>query len=284
MPVSDDGPPDVFVKLGAVPDAPAGGFGPFPVAGGLLIVVDEVGRYFVRNGSEVVVSPQPNAAKRDMRLFLLGSAMGALLHQRGLLPLHANSVEIGGKAFAFMGPSGSGKSTLAAWFHDRGHRVVSDDVSVVDFSEDDMPLVQPGFPRLRLWRDVLDATGRNVDSYQLSFRVQANRDKYDVPVDLRSRSLEAVPLAAIYQLGSSAELDISPLTGVAAAGAIFANTYRGSYIPLTADPLTHWTTCLRLVKRTPVYSANRLWDLEQMDSQCRGLLLHAERTSSKHEP
>ena len=74
-----------------------------------------------------------NVPDANIRLYLLGSAMGVLLHQRGLLPLHANAVEIDGKAFAFMGASGSGKSTLAAWFHDHGYRIIADDVCAVRF-------------------------------------------------------------------------------------------------------------------------------------------------------
>ena len=42
----------------------------------------------------------PGASSRNVRVFLLGSAFGALLHQRGLLPLHANAVEVDGRAVA----------------------------------------------------------------------------------------------------------------------------------------------------------------------------------------
>ena len=96
-----------------------------------------------------------------MRLYLLGSAMGMLLHQRGLFrstPMPSRSTA---RRFAFMGHSGAGKSTLAAWFHDEGYRILADDVSVIGFGEGGQPTVRPGLPRLRLWRDALDATGRD---------------------------------------------------------------------------------------------------------------------------
>ena len=51
-----------------------------------------------------------------VRLYLLGTCMGALLFQRKLLPLHGSAVVINGKAYAFVGDSGAGKSTLAAAF------------------------------------------------------------------------------------------------------------------------------------------------------------------------
>src|SRR5258708_39789946 len=83
--------------------------------------------------------------------------MGAIFHQRGLLPLHANAIEVGGQAVAFVGPSGAGKSTLAAYFRDRGYRVLCDDVWVVSFGSDGEPLAWPGVPRVKLWGDALAA-------------------------------------------------------------------------------------------------------------------------------
>jgi hypothetical protein len=92
----------------------------------LVLAVPEVGRYRIEGGDEILVDQDRGAPDRNLRLFLLGSAFGALLHQRGLLPLHANAVQIDGKAVAFMGASGAGKSTLAAWFYDQGYRIIAE--------------------------------------------------------------------------------------------------------------------------------------------------------------
>ena len=78
-----------------------------------------------------------------------------ILHQRSLLPLHANAMVVEGRAIGFMGHPGAGKSTLAAWFHDRGFDVLADDVCVVTPGPDGRPLAHPGIPRLRLWREAL---------------------------------------------------------------------------------------------------------------------------------
>ncbi|MGI4730626.1 MAG: hypothetical protein ACRYFW_02615 [Janthinobacterium lividum] len=57
--------------------------------------VPDVARILVWSGREIVVDPAPRADDAAIRAFLLGSAMGALLHQRGLLPLHASAVAMG---------------------------------------------------------------------------------------------------------------------------------------------------------------------------------------------
>src|SRR3954464_14861332 len=122
-PAVEAGVADVEIGFGRVPsgDYPPGYSA---TAGGTLLAVAKVGRYFIREGREIVIEPAEGASERNLRLFLLGSAFGALLHRRGPLPLHANAIDLGRRAVAFSGHSGAGKSTIAAWFHDRGYPVL----------------------------------------------------------------------------------------------------------------------------------------------------------------
>lgn len=48
-----------------------------------LLKVDGTANYLVKGGREIVINPHPDAQPEKVRLFLLGSAMGALLYQRG---------------------------------------------------------------------------------------------------------------------------------------------------------------------------------------------------------
>jgi len=105
--------PDIVISLGVIAEAERAS-GMYKTADGALLVVEDVARYLIKDGAQIVVEPRPGTPLANVRLFLLGSAMGMLIHQRGLLPLHGNSIEIDGCAFAFVGQSGAGKSTLAA--------------------------------------------------------------------------------------------------------------------------------------------------------------------------
>src|SRR3954471_5329873 len=174
-------------------------------AEGTLLRVPHVGRFLIREGREIIVEPAQGASERNVRLFLLGSALGALLHQRGLLPLHANAIEMDGRAVAFSGHSGAGKSTIAAWFHDRGRRILTDDVCVIGFDAGAAAVAYPGIPRLRLWREALEASGRDAGGYSRSFDAL---DKYDVPSE--HRAIEPLPLAAIYLLRQAEESGGAP--------------------------------------------------------------------------
>lgn len=269
---AEAGEADVTIELGSVPNPPSGDLS---VDGASVVLpIPEVARYRISGGSRILVEPEAIAPIRNVRLYLLGSAMGLLLHQRGDLPLHANAVEIGGKAVAFMGRSGAGKSTLAAAFHDRGHAVIADDVCVIRFDGEGVPHAWPGIPRLRLWEEALTATGRSSDAYQLSYAGDENFRKFDVPVK-RAGVIE-LPLAAVYQLGTGDRLNFRPLQGFELAEAIFANTYRGGYLRAVGDPRAHWSAAMRLGGGTPIFLLERPWDFDRISGDLAGIISHAE--------
>ena len=272
--------PDVTIRAGAVslPDAREPGL--HVQNGALVLVVPEVARFRIEQGAAITVEPDRNVPDRNVRVYLLGSALGAILHQRGLLPLHANAVEIDGNAVAFMAPSGGGKSTLAAWFHDHGYRVIADDVCVVGFDADGIPYAAPGLPRLRLWAEALELMGREVSTYRRSYVGPDQVDKFDVPIDRAGAAQSHVRLAALYVLDRGEAPGIDRLKGVEAADAVFANTYRGAYLSATNGHKRHWESAVRLVQSTPVFRAVRKWDLSELDEQCSRLLDHARHVAA----
>lgn len=270
------GEPDVVISLGKLskPEPDDGSHFRLTEAGALLDVPD-VGRYLVRNGREIIADPHPGGSERHLRLYLLGSAFGLILHQRNLLPLHSNAMEFEGKAVGFMGASGAGKSTMAAWFHDRGYNVLADDVCVVTFEEDGTPLAHPGIPRLRLWRDALETSGRRAEDHEHAFD---DADKYNV----RTREGAAptpLPLGAIYVLGTPAsavsEQGITRLLGIDAIEALVANTYRGAYAPSLGMAQQHLAQCVALARRVPVYKLERVWGFDAFAEQARLVEEHA---------
>jgi hypothetical protein len=272
-PQAEAGPPDVEIGFGPVP---SGDHSPgySKTADGTLLFVPKVGRFLIRNGGEIVVDAAPEASERNLRLFLLGSAFGALLHQRGLLPLHANAIDVGGRAVAFSGHSGAGKSTIAAWFHDRGDPILADDVCVIGFSPAGQALAFPGIPRLRLWRQALEASGRDAGAYDRSFDLL---DKYDVPTRAEA-ALEPLPLHAVYLLCKSEAGEaagIERLSGVDAVEMLVENTYRGGYLKTIGRTGEHLAACVRIARSVPIFRASRHWGFERFDSEAGRMRDHA---------
>ena len=251
--------------------------------GAALLKVSDVASYCVTGGSEIVVQPEAGAAEQNIRLFLLGSAMGLVLHQRRLLPLHANAVEIRGKAVAFMGASGEGKSSLAAWFHDHHFQIIADDVCVVRFGSGGQPVASPGVPRLRLSKEVLEATGRQAADYERSYAGDEGFEKYDVPVAAYAVATDELQLGAVYLLGRGKQFLIQQLHGVGAVEAVIANTYRGSFISVVGDARAHFEACLKLVDRTPVFEVFWTWDFPATRKRCARFLLTQRELSDRRQ-
>lgn len=268
---------DVEILLGEIPiDPDSASEGLSVHADGALLTVAEAGRYLIKDGRQILTELKPGGSDRHLRLYLLGSAMGVLLHQRQLLPLHANAIEASGRAIAFMGASGAGKSTMAAWFHDRGCTVLADDVCVVTSGADGVPTAQPGIPRLRLWRDALESSGRNADAFEHAFD---DADKYNVPTD-RDRPSGELPLGAVYLLdapGSGAgKQAITRLTGIEAMDALVSNVYRGGYAPMLGALPSLIAACRTLAGQVPVFAVKRVWGRDRLDAELRALEQHAQ--------
>ena len=270
------GEPDVRIGLGSVPAMPTPDAGYSANGEGASLFIEGVARYWINGGSQIVVQPEPGVPMRNVRLFLLGSAMGLLVHQRGNLPLHANAVEIGDQAYAFMGRSGSGKSTLAAAFHDRGFRVIADDVCVVRFDDAGGAFACPGIPRLRLWEEALEASGRTASVFERSYSGDDSIRKYDVPVGLQDAVGEPIPLGGLFLLAEGDGVQLSPLHGLEAVDAIFANTYRGKYAAMAGTTRDHWDSSLKLVRTTPLFCFRRRFGFDGLDAQCAQLLQFIE--------
>lgn len=187
------------------------------------IDVPDVGRYACTDGSRITVEPAPGASPDALRLFLLGSALGCLLTQRGLLVLHGNAFVVDGGCAVVLGHSGAGKSTLAAEMHRRGHLVLSDDVVPVDAAGRAIP----GWPRIKLWQDALDRLG--LPSTGLG-RVDDRYQKFHVPLD-RSGSLAPVPIRWIYVLDRyDGPLRVVPVAGAAAFASLHEHSYRNEVL------------------------------------------------------
>jgi hypothetical protein len=157
-----DAPADVSCRLGKVPtqlDRPDYVAPLFQTrgAGEYLLALPGTGRILICEGHEITVEPEAGAS--NLSAILTGPIQAVLWHQRGLLPLHASVVVMGGRAVALCGCGAAGKSTLAAMVAARGYGVIADDIGVVDAHGGSEVLVQPACASLQLWPDALAELG-----------------------------------------------------------------------------------------------------------------------------
>ncbi len=125
---------------------------------------------------------------------------------RGLFLLHASSININGSAIAFSGFKGYGKSTTAMAFYNQGYSIVADDYIIIEFDINNVPMVSPGFPSLRLSNESREAMGL------AKFKLDDEIDKIYFSAS-KSFSSNKIPLKKIYILQrdkKSKIIDLNP--------------------------------------------------------------------------
>jgi len=192
-------------------------------AGRFLLNVNGTARYLIRNGNEITIEPYINTDQEAVRLYLLGSAFGVLLHQRGFLPLHGSGIATNRGAVIFVGGSGIGKSSLAGAFNQRGYQALADDVCAINVNSKGAAQVWPAYPHIHLWADAVVKLGKEPGDFQPAYY---KRDKYDLPV--RNFSMEPVTIFAVYSiyLWQDEGICATTLKGFDKIQELTVNTYR----------------------------------------------------------
>lgn len=254
-----EGDPDAQIVYGSVPaDLPQASFVRprfQAAAGALLLRVEGVARYLVTDGNRIVVEPEAQAHEEDVRLLLLGSALGALLHQRHDLVLHGSAINVDGCCAAFLGASGSGKSTLALAFRQRGYAILSDDVSVMRPGSDGRLEIQPGYPQAKLWLDSLASVNILGDDLR---RIRRSVEKRALPLDA-SFFRSALPVGRIYILSPDdhGDIRIEPVGGSRRFAVLRRYTYRFRYLEGSGSKAEHFQSAVQLARQVPISFVRR---------------------------
>jgi hypothetical protein len=256
----------VSIRLGGLPASIGGA--PYGrhcqvALGEYLLEIPGTARYYVRNGSEVCLDIEPGVPPANVSAYLLGSVLGVLCHQNDLLPLHASAIEHGGVVAAFLGDSGAGKSTLAACLERRGHRIVSDDICLLESQRDEMRVV-PVAGWLKLWNETLQYLGETPAEQN---RIFSRHDKYrvflpDAGCD-RSRLGQVVFLAK--DPDPQAQPTLRAMPQLDAIAGLMEMTYV-NYVPILAGQQPRvFAQCASVLKHAKAWRLTMPWGLERME-------------------
>lgn len=273
-------PPDIVIRRAPVPHdlypSRRSSDGYLVQGRDILFAMPRVGRFLARSGKELLADPEPGADQGLFSLYLLGSALAAVLHQRRFFPIHASAVAFKGNCFAFMGDSGAGKSTLAAMLAARGFELVSEDVLVVKFDETRGPMVEAGIPILKLWPDAL-APARLGDATTTR---ESNSDSKQRIAALTSYRTGALPLRRLYQLRwmhpRTAVPEISRIPLFDGVFALRRNIYRNGLIEAMDREQAFLAFAAELVRSVELFDFHRPMSLATAEAQVDDLVNHLE--------
>jgi hypothetical protein len=270
--------PDITVRLQPAPEALEGG-----VAGGpnwemagerVLLRVPRLARILIEDGRHIGVELAPGATERDASIFVLGTAFGILLHQRGVTVLHGAAVARDGVAMAICGSSGAGKSTLATALCGAGFEFVADDICALGLDHDGRPVVLPDGRQLKLWResiDKLDMAARQGEAVREGF------EKYYIGPPLTAAA--APVLSAIYVLRDvrpPLSKGVEPLNLPDAMQMLDVQAYRPSIRAKLGAAPQKLAQSAAVLGHAKAFTFTRQRGFEHMDAAVAALLAHWE--------
>ena len=238
----------------------------------ILLRIPSLARILIHAGRDIGYELAPGASESALPLFLAGSALGALLHQRGEYLLHASAVAVDGAAVVFCGRSGAGKSSLVAALCAAGFPLVSDDVCRIQFSHRG-PVVIPDGRRLKLWRDTISHLGLEPLRYG---QIRPGIDKFWVDPPSPA-SPEPLPLRALYFLHPGDTLALSRLPVLNAVENLRAFAYRPRLVKALSQESLWLNRSAVLASHAPILRLERPWSLDHLPASLALLRDHWTR-------
>ena len=218
-----------------------------------LFKFEGIGRYRVQYGSRIIIQPEREALPAEIRLVLLGSSIGALLHQRGMLAIHGSAITDGKQTGILSGQSGVGKSTLAAGLLELGYTVIADDISVIGQNGKQHFIVESGIPHLKLWKDVLV----NLNKADDFSKVRPQLEKYRMPIPVLEEDSPGLSKIIILSPSNSKDFSYSEILGRDKFHELRNNTYRLQFIDKMNQTEVHFRNLSRLVNSIQMFHVNR---------------------------
>jgi len=207
--------------------------------------------------------------KNEIRVFLLGSAIGALLIQKNFLVLHGCSLEKEGKSIVCLGISGSGKSTLAYALMEAGWNILADDIVAINSNGN----VLPGIPRVKLWLDAINQF--DLEQKKL-LRVRKNLNKYSLFGNDIKKCFQETPLEAIYFI-KNRNVDKTPnqkifeaINSKKLSLLLIRNlSFRPRFIKGLNKEALNFLKIIEIIKKTRLYSLYLPSKIEDLRQICR---------------
>lgn len=181
-----------------------------------VLRVDGVGTFEVERGVRIGFAPARDATPGAEARFLRATVVGLLLAQRGEFALHASVAALGGAAVALCGRSGAGKSTTVLRLEQRGHQLVTDDLTALTLADE--VLVEPLTEIARVFPHTALRLGLDTSAAERA------ASKLLLPTGATT----SVPLRAIVLLRRGDGITVRSLSGAEAAWALVQSIYRGA--------------------------------------------------------
>ncbi len=217
--------------------------------------IPDIANFQVKDGLQIAYQPHGSVSMQDLRLFLMGSCMGALLQQRGLIVLHGNAITWNHKTCTiYVGEQGAGKSTTSAYAYQQGASLVADDICAIYLDENQKAYVYPGLPQLKLWQASCDLL--NISTKNLA-RVREQFDKFIFPIPPHRFASAPCELEAIIEVNQALKAP-EAVFGLQKLLKLQTHTYRYHFLARMGLEHAYLTELMQLANRVKFSSMPRI--------------------------
>jgi hypothetical protein len=218
--------------------------------------VKDVANFYVSKGEKITVYPYTGADHNTIELYLNGSAYGAILHQRRILPIHGSCFSLNGMGVMICGEAGAGKSSLTASFCLSGDgEFLTDDVTPIVF-KNGKPLIRAASSRIKLWKDTLEQLQQKHINLQ---RVDGVTDKFYYPV-IKNNIIDnhRLDVIFIFKISERQEPLIDEITGGLKVLALRNEIYRSEYLRgMPENEVVYFSNLLDIARNTRIFNLGR---------------------------
>lgn len=227
------------------------------------------GRFLVENGQKITLQRNPAVEEPRLAAHFVSAVLAAVLRQRGLMVLHANTAVTRQGTVVIAGESGAGKSTTLAALLARGCAMLADDITVLRLGKGNLVEIVPGISKLNLCEDAAHRLGHKVEDLP---RNLLRRIKVILPTQNKMAAGPA-PVHAIYLLrkGTAKDLCVTMLKGADKFNALQECIY-GPLFPEEHSP--RFDLLAAIVNQAKIYRLERPeshWSVDEIaEVICRG--------------
>ena len=189
----------------------------------LLINISNIGKYLIENGNMITIQLNPNGLSGDLEKYLLVMPFACLCHQRGALPMLGGVICVNGKGVLITGQSYVGKSTLMALVNEKGYKIISDDITILQII-DNKVMAMPFIPRIKHRLNTIKILNLDINE---GIKTRSDIDKYHFDLDEKD-FIKPIELTKIIELRNIPSIDsIEPIR----ASKKIALLYRNDFYP-----------------------------------------------------
>lgn len=220
----------------------------------------------VEDGERVTVqwTPDPERPGEDPSWLVQGWAVTLAMLQRGDLSLHAATVRIGDEIVAIAGHRGAGKSTTSMALRKRGHQLLIDDVTLIEF-RDGAAWTTPYSRNVHLLPDAAEALGVDFDALPM---LAGGRTKVAFRAEDPEEEPHRIDRIVVLAPGPGAEsVTIEEMRGVQRVAALLGHTRRDGIAPLVLGQQRYFELMTELGNSAPVFVIRRPqgeWTLDEV--------------------